>query len=260
MERAMISLSFDDGRRDNYRVFRDILSPRDLPATFNITSGFIDGTLSPDEFNCKTPPLTVDEITEMYLSPNCEIALHGDRHKNTEEDIETGAKKLAKWLGISDDTVFGFASPGGEMTAEALDSMENYGRRGLLYMRCDMRILRQRRLKLFARKVSRIIKFPPIYRYAFSDTLMTDCPDRTVYSDLVLNGNTASQIISLINLAVKKKAALTLTFHTIAFTDDDDKWSWSAEKLEKVCDRLVALRDGGKADVLTSAELYERIR
>ena len=206
-------------------------------------------TVTEPEFINSFSLLTSDSTLATLPKENGTIGQHSSK-----------TKKLAKWLGISDDTVFGFASPGGEMTAEALDSMENYGRRGLLYMRCDMRILRQRRLKLFARKVSRIIKFPPIYRYAFSDTLMTDCPDRTVYSDLVLNGNTASQIISLINLAVKKKAALTLTFHTIAFTDDDDKWSWSAEKLEKVCDRLVALRDGGKADVLTSAELYERIR
>ena len=260
MERAIISLSFDDGRRDNFRVFRDILTPGNIPATFNITSGFIDGTLPPEEFRCKIPPLTIEEIVKIYESPICEIALHGDRHKNTEEDIETGGRKIAKWLGIPEDTVFGFASPGGEMTSKRFNSMDNYVKKNVSYMRCDMRITRHRRLKLFARKVSRVVKFSPIYRFAFSDTLMTDCPDRTVYSDLVLNGNTVSQVKSIIDHAVRKKAALTLTFHTIAFDEDADKWSWSASKLEKICDHLRLLRDSGKADILTTAELYERIR
>ncbi|MBQ7669141.1 MAG: polysaccharide deacetylase family protein [Clostridia bacterium] len=259
MEKAIISLSFDDGRKDSFKVLRDLLSPRGIPATFNITSGFIDGTLTPDKFGCKTPPLTVDEIIQMYESSACEIALHGDMHKNTEDDIKSGAEKITKWLDVPEDTVFGFASPGGEMTSRVFNSMENYAKTNISYMRCDMRILRSRRIKLLARKASRIVKFPFIYRFAFSDTLMKECPDRTIYSSLILNGDTPRQIISLIDYAVKKKAALTLTFHTIAFEEDPDKWSWSAEKFEKVCDHLVLLRDSGKADILTTADLYKKI-
>ena len=195
----------------------------------------------------------------MYKSPVCEIALHGDLHKNTEDDIKSGAEKLTKWLNIPEDTAFGFASPGGELTADEFNSMENYGKNNISYMRCDMRITRNRKIKLLARKASRIVKIPFIYRFAFSDTPMNECHDRTVYSSLVLNGNTSSQIISLINYAVKKKAALTLTFHSIAFEKDPNKWSWSAERFEKVCDHLVQLRDSGKADIMTTADMFKKL-
>ena len=36
-----VVLSFDDGRRDNYRAAFEILKPLELPATFNITIGYI---------------------------------------------------------------------------------------------------------------------------------------------------------------------------------------------------------------------------
>ena len=38
-----ISISFDDGHMDNMRVVKEILLPMNIPATFNTTSGFIEG-------------------------------------------------------------------------------------------------------------------------------------------------------------------------------------------------------------------------
>ena len=36
-----VILSFDDGRKDNYRAAMEIMKPLDIPATFNITTGYI---------------------------------------------------------------------------------------------------------------------------------------------------------------------------------------------------------------------------
>ena len=45
MEKAIIAFSFDDGRLDNYTNAYPILKKHHLPATFNITSGYIKGNI-----------------------------------------------------------------------------------------------------------------------------------------------------------------------------------------------------------------------
>lgn len=45
MKKAIVTLSFDDGRIDNYRVAKEILLPNNIPATINIATGYIDGSL-----------------------------------------------------------------------------------------------------------------------------------------------------------------------------------------------------------------------
>ena len=45
MDKAYISFSFDDGRIDNYTKAYPILKKHNLPATFNITTGYIEGKI-----------------------------------------------------------------------------------------------------------------------------------------------------------------------------------------------------------------------
>lgn len=45
MKKAIVTLSFDDGRIDNYRVAKEILLPNNIPATINIATAYIDGSL-----------------------------------------------------------------------------------------------------------------------------------------------------------------------------------------------------------------------
>lgn len=42
---AIVTFSFDDGRIDNYKVVKEILLPNNIPATINIATGYIDGSL-----------------------------------------------------------------------------------------------------------------------------------------------------------------------------------------------------------------------
>ena len=41
--KALISFSFDDGRIDNYEILYPLLKQYNLPATLNITTGFVKG-------------------------------------------------------------------------------------------------------------------------------------------------------------------------------------------------------------------------
>ena len=45
LQKCLVSLSFDDGRIDNYTMAYPILKKIDLPATFNITMGYVTGSV-----------------------------------------------------------------------------------------------------------------------------------------------------------------------------------------------------------------------
>ena len=45
MKKAIVSISFDDGRSDNYWIAKKILLPNKFPATLNIATAYIDGSL-----------------------------------------------------------------------------------------------------------------------------------------------------------------------------------------------------------------------
>lgn len=49
---VIVSLSFDDGRYDNYTNVLPILRKYDIPATFNITTAYIDKRIESAELCC----------------------------------------------------------------------------------------------------------------------------------------------------------------------------------------------------------------
>ena len=73
---SYLSLSFDDGRRDSFEVGYPILKKYGIPATFNITTGYVLGNRMED-IGTKEPPMTVEMVRELYRDPSIEIAGHG---------------------------------------------------------------------------------------------------------------------------------------------------------------------------------------
>lgn len=45
MDRAVVTLSFDDGRIDNYCIVKEVTNPLNIPVTINIATGYITGEL-----------------------------------------------------------------------------------------------------------------------------------------------------------------------------------------------------------------------
>lgn len=113
MNECLISLSFDDGRLDNYTTALPILRKYGLPATFNITTGYVKDR---EKYGAPTDvaPMTMDMVCEIFNDDNYEIAGHGMRHKNDKEDIMDGLTNLKSLLGAESLTPQGdgFASPG----------------------------------------------------------------------------------------------------------------------------------------------------
>ena len=91
----------------NYRIAAEELLPRNLKATFNITTGYINGNINEKDAPCENPPLTVDDVRELGKYEEFEIAGHGHEHLNTLEDWKKGIDVLTDWLG-SECALFGY--------------------------------------------------------------------------------------------------------------------------------------------------------
>lgn len=97
MEKGYVSFSFDDGRIDNYTIAYPILKHYQLPATFNITTGYVEGKFQKGPLTY-ADPMNMQMVDELYRDSLMEIAGHGYWHRNTIEDILKGVSELKKSL------------------------------------------------------------------------------------------------------------------------------------------------------------------
>lgn len=259
--RPMISLSFDDARGDNAVVADEILIPLNIPATFNVTTGYVDGTCPKDMLPSEKAAMTIGDVVRLESSPVIEIALHGDRHLNTEEDILEGRRKLAQWLQKDESYKFGFASPGSGMNLIKFKSDECfYLRTQIAYMRTSLRIESMKFIRVLSRKIGRVIHWPFFYRIAYADTEMTCKDGKIVYSIPVLEDITAEQLCAIVDDCIKKKSSVTFMFHSILEKPDGvDNCTWSRERFSKFCEYIDKKRKLGEIDICTTMELFNRM-
>lgn len=259
--KAVVSLSFDDGRGDNTIVLNQILVPNQLPATLNITTGYVDGTCPEAFLPTKKPPMTKQDVIRFSKNPLVEIALHGDMHQNSPEDIMAGRAKLMDWLNLDKNHSFGFASPQSKMNRDLWQS-DLYAdiRSKLIYMRDSYRIDSCRFLRTLLRKAGRIIHLPSFYAIAYADSRMTFRDKKIVYSACVLKETSFRQVRALLELCIRTNASITLMFHSILpDCGKDDVWSWDIKKFEKLCNYLIEKRKEGKLDICTTKQLFEKL-
>lgn len=262
MNKAYISFSFDDGRIDNYTIAYPILKKYHLPATFNITTGYVEGKFKKGSLT-NAEPMSLDMVRELYNDSTMEIAGHGYWHRNTVEDITRGVQELKQQMDIhTGKEIDGFASPG---TGLDMDYYHKYREElhasGIQYVRLSLRYLSNPKVKTFVRKVSRVFPFPFLYRWAYQDTLMESIQDDILYSIPVLSSVSVEQLKSLIGHAVRKKKACILMLHSIVETGQcRDNWDFDKEKFDRLCMYLSNAQDKGLLEVVTSQKVYELMK
>lgn len=262
MQQALIGLSFDDGRADAFLHGYPVLKKYKLPATFNITTGFVKGECR-DFVNDWVKPMTIDMVKELYADPAVEIAGHGYNHQNDISDIQKGIDELCKILGTENlckDTN-GFASPGSELTSEVFQQMRHsFNAHPISYARMSLRNQSHKMLKTIARKISRIIPAPFFYRYAYQDTLMDAAPDGVLYSIPVLSSVTVNQLKAILSEAIKTKKDCILMFHSIVEKGNArDNWKYEVDKFNALCHFLKDKQDEGRLQVATSMDIVQQL-
>lgn len=259
--RPVVSLSFDDARGDNTAVADEILIPMNIPATFNITTGYVDGTCPAELVPSEKKAMAKSDVIRLGGNPLFEIAIHGDRHLNTEEDILEGKRKLIEWLGLDKTCQLGFASPKSGMKIERFNSDEcSQLRNELLYMRTGLRIEKMELFRSLNRKMGRVMHLPLFYRIAYADTKMQFRDGQIVYSVPVLKDISVKQLCALVDDCILTDSSITFMFHSILEnTDDNDNCTWSRDKFVKFCKYIANKRDNGELDICTTAELFSRL-
>ena len=195
LQKCLVSLSFDDGRIDNYTMAYPILKKIDLPATFNITMGYVTGKLTPGN-PTDVKQMNVDMVRELFSNNKFEIAGHGWAHQNDITDIEKGITELKSLLGVNTLTRFGdgFASPGTGLSLETWHRLTSNQSNTIRYARVSLRYKSCAWLKTLIRKTSRVLQWPCLYRMAYQDTMMNDVQDGLIYSIPVLSSITTNEL------------------------------------------------------------------
>ena len=263
MKKAVISLSFDDGRKDNKDVFESILFPMNIPVTLNITTGYVDGSCPEKMKPSDKDALTIEDIQQFSKNPLVELALHGDQHLNTKEDMLICRRKISEWTNQSRaGKRYGIASPGSGLSVQGfIESDDTFFRDEILYLRHSLRIKTKPYIRILARKIGRIVHIPFLFKIAYKDTIMESCPDRVIYAVPVLKDTTVSQLKCLIRQCIKQKGALTLMFHSIV--DDvstEDNWSWKNNKFRELCRFIIEKSNNDVLEVLNTNDLFQLLK
>lgn len=252
-----VSLSFDDGRGDNYRIVKEVLEPLQIPATFNITISYVENLVR-EEHPCINKPLSKNEIKR--ISKNClfEIAGHGYLHKNDRDNMILGVNKLREWCGL-ENTKMGIASPSSKMTKKEIEnSREVFQEENIDYVRVGDRIRSFVLVKKCCRKINRILHIPPIFYWVYKETLLSDNDTYIYYSIPILRDNDLYEVLYLLKKAIKAKKSLILMFHSILKPQEKyykDLWSWDYFDFLKLCQYLKEYEKKGKIKLCTSIEL-----
>ena len=257
---SKICLSIDDGSLDGFTNIFPLLKKYNLPATFNIVTGYLDNNT--DNVEKPFTTLTWQMVREMYSSSIIEFANHSSDHTNDWDSIIAGRDLLISRLGLPFNEMIGFASPESKLTGtELLSNRERFIKLSTLYVRTGMRIRSHRMCRILARKIGRIIHLGWIYKIAYHDTLLDKDDKYFLYSVPIMRDTTLNQVISLIKHAEAEERSIILMFHRIKKHEEsryNDNWCWDYTKFESLLRYLYNERLKGHIKVLKTQDITEQ--
>ncbi len=252
MNQGIITLSFDDGRKDTYHVFMDILKPRNLQGVVYIPTGYIETNFhDPLEigYNGVMSKAQLDEISKDELF---EISAHGNFHRNDIQDILEGADKLKKWYPQKKD--FGFASPHSLITRNSvIKDIDTYRKIGFKYVRGGRNFASCTMLKRGLSLAARITKSPFIFKICYKNSV-NRTNDYYLYAIPIHKLTTLEQVKTIIDYCTQKKVWAILEFHGIDKVDSKEyteEFCWLEDDFVSLCDYIVSLRKENKIAVET---------
>lgn len=254
--KTAIVLSFDDGRGDNYRAAQEVLIPLEIPATFNITTDYVEG-LASNCHPCENQPMSREQVVALSKVPLFEIAGHGKQHRNEQENLIAGVEELREWCGTY---CSGIASPNSALPfAQVEHDRMFYGQHGVHYVRLGSRG------RSFARKVAdrcnRFLNSDAVAAYVWKESLIKDTDVFVLPSVPILHHTTLREVMTLVKAAIKAKQSLILMFHSICKPGEpyyDHMWSWDYNRFTELCKKLQMLAYEEKIVLRKTAELLKK--
>mgnify|MGYP002623317668 CR=1 FL=1 len=259
---GIFGLSFDDGRMDNYQIAYPLLCQYELPATFNITTSYIERKPTKWPFT-HARAMTMDMVRELHADKKMEIASHGYWHNNDLSNLLEGIRTLCAHLGVDHlhQHGNGISLTGDRSFTFDIDAARNdLQSADVCYVRRAVRLITHPLLRTVARKANRVIALPPLMRFAFGNTLMTEADGMTLYSIPVVGTMPSYVLKTMADLAFQRDAACILMLHSVVRDGEmRDLYSIEEKKLKALCEHLCELRDHGKIEIATTMDIFEKL-
>lgn len=272
-DRAVIILSFDDGREDQFRIAQ-YLQEHELPAVFNITTGYLRGDCSK---LTKISPMSVEDVRWIAGQREFEIAGHGDLHENTVRDLAKGRENLLKLLrhenrymkkeyksaekGVLNHP--GFASPGSKMSPAFVRRHEQQIRKlGYSYVRTGSAVRTLRVFRLICRKIGRVVHLPFLFKIAYEESLV-DRDEKFCFTSIpIMADTTLRETETIIDLAIHRNKLCVLMFHSV-FSEGEigynELWTWDQKKFERLVHYLREHQEKGELLVLNNWQYLSKM-
>ncbi|MCI8382966.1 MAG: polysaccharide deacetylase family protein [Lachnospiraceae bacterium] len=254
-----VTLSFDDGRKDNYRVANEILTPMQLPATFNITTDYVSGKEARG-IPCANQAMNKEEVVNLSRNALFEIAGHGKSHHNGFDNLIDGIKELKEWCGLDK---MGIASPNSQLSEKELQSeTDSYRNNGICYVRTGVRCLHKTLVKKCLRKINKQVHSGKISSWVYRESLLSKEDNFILNSIPVLHYNTFGEVKRIINDAAKTDKSCILMFHSILKEEEEfyrDLWSWDYEQFRRLCVFLKEMEEEKMLQVCKTMDLVKDI-
>ncbi len=255
-KKGTVVLSIDDGRKDCYRLYKEVLQKYNLPATFNIVTDWIDKTIDNEG-----EIISREELKEISQSPLIEIAGHSHTHSNEYQDIVKGKRLLCEWIGLKGD--IGFASPGSGMESDFVKENEKLLREmGFLYVRGALTKEKPTE-KHLAMKSRAVTKGCDEYIVKFCKEISYEYTTMFVNSVVVCSDNTISQLKTLVEFAIEENACVVFMFHSVKKNGEqgcNSLWSYDYDSFIEFAKYLSNLQTMGQIEVVTTKQAYLKFR
>lgn len=255
-----VILSFDDGRKDNYRAATEIMKPLNIPATFNITTGYVLNEIEDNDKPGPHKPMDLEELRSLAACDLFEIAGHGFTHDNDIDNLVSGVLRLKELLpGVE---ISGIASPHSEFDLSEINKAKMiFKEKDIQYLRISNDYSKMGRIKIWIRRFNRILHLPLLYSWVNKDSIEYG-GDFLLHSFPVIRDNKIQEVKGLISKLINnsdKDQVCILMFHSILNRGEpyyEDLFSWDYESFEALCKYLKAEEVNGKLILCKTADLF----
>lgn len=254
-----LSITFDDGRADNYSTAFPIMQKYGLTGTLFCTTGFVDGTWrKDDDFLSADKPLTIDNMREMETD-GWEIALHGDKHITEINDLSTAAAKLKSW-GLGKEP-YGFSLPRSIVEKEVISEIMSSGK--VSYIR---RARARETNKLSTKLLFGLYTFLGLDSayYSFNRPSLNALPlkDKSNLYSIVVRHEDKPEHIAKFAEKADDNTWIVLMLHSILDENSPlygtDVWNWSAKRFEALCASLAELEQQEILKVVNMCDVADK--
>lgn len=248
-----VSITFDDGRIDNYLEAYPVMKENDIEGTIFCTTGYIDGSWQkPSSWRSAGNPLTIDQLSELK-GAGWEIALHGDKHTTEANDFQESLRKLKSW-GLADSPI-GFSMPNSKTPEKELNNLIN------LYLNKDIKYIRTGR-KIDTSKISSKILFAGYTylgtQFAYNqfnkkNVLQINTIDvKSIFSVVIRYKDNPQMILDFLDW-MPENSLVVFMLHSILPKKNPlygtDPWNWSTNRFEQFCSGLSSMKNAYSLDL-----------